>query len=67
MSLNDYDTIALRIAQLVFDAHHLNKPRDLVLAELTDFGNELLDERDGILEQMAKEAEHDRQFHFYGS
>ena len=67
MSLNDYDTIALRIAQLVFDAHHLNKPRDLVLAEITDFGNELLDERDSIIEQMAREFEYDQQFHFFGS
>ena len=55
MSLTDYDSIAMRIAQLVLDAHHMNKPRDLILAEITDFGNELLDERDAILERMEKE------------
>ena len=60
MSLTDYDSIATRIAQLVFNAHHMNKSRDLVLAEITDFGNELLDERDTIIERMEKEFEYDR-------
>ena len=62
MSLTDYDSIAMRIAQLVLDAHHMNKPRDLILAEITDFGNELLDERDAILERMEKDFHDDRLF-----
>jgi hypothetical protein len=52
----------MRIAQLVLDAHHMNKPRDLILAEITDFGNELLDERDAILERMEKDFHDDRLF-----
>jgi len=62
MSLTDYDSIAMRIAQLILDAHEMNKPRDLILAEITDFGNELLDERDAILERMEKEFHDDRLF-----
>ena len=62
MSLTDYDSIATRLAQLIFEAQHMNKSRDLILAEITDFGNELLDERDAILERMEKDFHDDRLF-----
>jgi hypothetical protein len=61
MSLTDFDTVALRIAQLVIDADRMNKPRETILAEIMDFGNELLDQRDDILSRMEKEFEYDRQ------
>jgi hypothetical protein len=60
MSLTDFDTVALRIAQLVIDADRMNKPRETILAEIMDFGNELLDQRDDILARMEKEFEYDR-------
>jgi hypothetical protein len=38
----------------------MNKPRETILAEIMDFGNELLDQRDDILSRMEKEFEYDR-------
>lgn len=62
MSVTELEEIALRIAQLVTDAVEYNKPRHLILAEIEDFSNELLDERDNIIAQMERELFDDRQF-----
>ena len=62
MSLTDYDTIAVRLAQLIIDANAQNTPRETILAELSKLGNELLDERDNIIAQMEREFYDDRQY-----
>ena len=60
MSITDYDTLAIRLAQLIIDANAQNKSRETILAELSELGNELLDERDNIIAQMEREFFDDR-------
>ena len=60
MSLTDYDTVAMRLAQLIIDAHAQNKARETILAEISNLGNELLDQRDAILARLEKELCDDR-------
>ena len=60
MSLTDYDTVAIRLAQLIIDANAQNTPRETILAELSKLGNELLDQRDAILARMEEELCDDR-------
>jgi hypothetical protein len=63
MSITDYDTVAVRIAQLIIDANRQNISREAILAEMSKLGNDLLDERDAILARMEKEL-HDDQFYY---
>ena len=60
MSISDYDTVVMRLAQLIIDANAQNKSRETILAELSELGNELLDERDNIIAQMEREFFDDR-------
>ena len=60
MSISDYDTVAMRLAQLIIDANAQNKSRETILAELSELGNDLLDERDNIIAQMERELFDDR-------
>ena len=62
MSISDYDTVAMRLAQLIIDANAQNKSRETILAELSELGNDLLDERDNIIAQMEREFHDDRQY-----
>ena len=50
----------MRLAQLIIDANAQNKSRETILAELSELGNELLDERDNIIAQMEREFFDDR-------
>ena len=63
MSLTDYDTVAVRIAQLIIDANRQNTSREAILAEMSKLGNDLLDERDAILARMEGEL-HDDRFYY---
>lgn len=65
MNINDLEKITSRIELIIRDAYELSKSRNIVLAELSDFVDELQEEVDEMVahyDRMADEHEYYNQF-----